>query len=261
MISGKNNLKGPYRMKNVSWHTRFTQQAGWTKNLRNHLMTRFDLPDHPVILDVGCGTGALLPEQENYSDEVYGLDKDFEALKFASQNNDQTQLTCANALAMPFPSNYFDLTFCHYLLMWIANPIKVIHEMVRITKPGGYVVAYAEPDYQARIDHPEIFHNIGLLQNHSLQFQGINLAIGRQLGQIFSHAGLVDVRSGVLAGEWTEQNFEDFEREWAVIAYDLGGLVTPERILELRQEASHAWQEGSITLYIPTLYAFGRVDV
>lgn len=246
-------------MKNVNWHTRFIQQAGWTRNLRNHLMTRFDIPSNPTFLDVGCGTGALLPEQEIYSNNVFGLDKDLAVLLYANQTAQSAKLLCADALAMPLPQDYFDLTFCHYLLLWVHDPMKVIREMVRITKPGGYVVAYAEPDYQARIDHPEIFHNIGQLQNHSLQFQGVNLTIGRQLGQIFSNAGLSDVRSGVLAGEWTEQNYDDFEREWAVIAYDLGGLVTPERILELRHDASRAWREGSITLYIPTLYAFGKV--
>jgi ubiquinone/menaquinone biosynthesis C-methylase UbiE len=246
-------------MKNVPWHARFKQQAGWTKNLRNHLSTRFSLPANPKILDVGCGTGVLLPEQEALSESVFGLDKDMDALIFAHRSGITAHLVCADAVEMPLPDHYFDLTFCHYLLMWITDPIRVVNEMARITRPGGYVVAYAEPDYQARIDHPEVFQRIGQLQNHSLQFQGVNLSIGRQLGQLLSHAGLNEVRSGVLAGEWTEQTAEDFEREWAVIAYDLGGLVTPERILELRREASHAWVEGSITLYIPTLYAFGMV--
>lgn len=246
-------------MKNIAWHTRFKQQAGWTRNLRKHLISRFDLPPNPRIMDVGSGTGALLAEQVSLSDEVFGLDKDINALWFSKAENSTVHLINADANRMPLPDDYFDLTFCHYLLMWISDPNKVVKEMARITRPGGFVVAYAEPDYQARIDHPEIFQKLGQLQNHSLQFQGVNLTIGRQLGQIFSNAGLNDVRSGVLAGEWTEQSNEDFESEWAVIAYDLGGLVTPEKILEIRQDAHQAWMAGSITLYIPTLYAFGQV--
>lgn len=246
-------------MEIPDWHKRFKQQAGWTENLRSYLLSRIELPQDAKVLDVGCGTGALLPEFAARSSITIGLDINFSRLTFAQTAVSEPNLLCADANNIPLPSACFDLTFCHYMLLWFSKPLMGISEMARVTREEGYVIAFAEPDYQARIDYPEVFQKIGELQNHSLRFQGVNLIIGRQLGQLFTQAGLKDVRTGVLAGEWTDLSQNDFEAEWSVIAYDLGGLVATEKILDMRAEAKEAWLSGSPTLYVPTLYAFGRV--
>ena len=37
----------------------------------------------------------------------------------------------------PFTNASFDLTFCHYLLLWLKDPLSAIKEMKRVTRPGG----------------------------------------------------------------------------------------------------------------------------
>jgi SAM-dependent methyltransferase len=59
----------------------------------------------------------------------------------------------ADRHTLPFQP-VFDVTFCHFLLLWVSNPEKVVAEMGRVTRPGGSV-RLAEPDYGGRIDYPE----------------------------------------------------------------------------------------------------------
>jgi len=174
-------------------------------------------------------------------------------------HNPERMMLCADALTMPIQNGVYDVSLSHYFLMWVKNPLKAITEMRRVTKPGGYVMAFAEPDYSARIDYPDIFKKIGIVQNRSLQFQGVDLEMGRQLSWMFRQAGLNQVQVGLLAGEWKEPNLEVFLHEWEIIAHDMGGLVPIEDILAMKEENQATWLSGQATVFIPTFSAYGMV--
>ena len=40
----------------------------------------------------------------------------------------------------PFPDNHFDVVVASYVLTTVPDPVKVIHELARVTKPGGAVL-------------------------------------------------------------------------------------------------------------------------
>ncbi len=246
-------------MKIYDWHARYILQALWTANLRRYLLAKINLPHNPQVLDVGCGTGALFPDLYRTGCIVTGLDYKFNHCNFAMPHNPERMMLCADALTMPIQNGVYDVSLSHYFLMWVKNPLKAITEMRRVTKPGGYVMAFAEPDYSARIDYPEIFKKIGIVQNRSLQFQGVDLEMGRQLSWMFRQAGLNQVQVGLLAGEWKEPNLEVFLHEWEIIAHDMGGLVPIEDILAMKEEGQAAWLSGQATVFIPTFYAYGMV--
>ncbi|HEY5573472.1 MAG TPA: methyltransferase domain-containing protein [Anaerolineales bacterium] len=243
------------------WRQRFTLQAEWTRDLRNHIYDRIDISSIKSILDVGCGTGALLAELSNLGQgRVLGLDLNLEFLHFALQNNPGIDLVHADAHCVPFPGSGFDLTLCHFLLLWVKRPAEVLKEMMRVTHPGGSVVAFAEPDYGGRIDHPPEFSILGEWQHRSLQRQGADPRMGRQLMSLFTRAGLKDVETGVLGGQWKARS-QDAERfsEWRMIADDLNGLLPEETINVFRQLEEDAWGRNERVLFVPTFYAIGRV--
>ena len=65
--------------------------------------------------------------------------------------------------------------------------------------------------------------------------------MGRQLGWMFRNAGLNTVQLGLLAGQWKRPILDEFNAEWDMVAYDLGGMAPLHRILEIKDEAMTSW--------------------
>ena len=131
--------------------------------------------------------------------------------------------------------------------------------MRRVTQPGGHVIVFAEPDYDARIDYPDIFKEIGAKQNESLQEQGVHLNTGRRLKELFLAAGFTSVTMGMLSGEWILPNQQTFDLEWEIISYDLSKTLSQEAVNTLEHKAHQAYFQGSALTFIPTFYAIAEV--
>ena len=84
----------------------------------------------------------------------------------------------------------FDITFCHFLLLWVQHPLQALSEMQRVTRPGGFVLALAEPDYDHRLDTPASLTLLGRWQAESLRRQGADPGIGARLADLFRQTGL-----------------------------------------------------------------------
>lgn len=81
---------------------------------------------------------------------IHGLDLESDRLIEAHRHVPAAALTCGDALVLPYPSGIFDITFCHFLLLWVRDPLLALLEMKRVTRSGGAVLALAEPDYELR---------------------------------------------------------------------------------------------------------------
>jgi SAM-dependent methyltransferase len=247
----------------VDWHTRFEQQAVWTKPLRDYLFNQIGLARAGKVLEVGCGTGAVLVDVKTRCEaSPFGLDLNFDHLALASIHASRSRLLQADAYSTPFPTASFDITFCHYLLLWIEDPIQVLTEMRRITRPGGHVLALAEPDYGGRMDYPFELETLGTWQKESLRNQGADPRIGRQLAKFFVQAGLVNVQTGLLGGEWKiPPSSAGWTSEWEILEHDLQYLVQPPsqaQVEALKEVEKKAQADGSRILFVPTFYAWGR---
>lgn len=239
----------------MDWPARYRQQAVWTAQLRKYLYQRAGLSAAARVLEPGCGSGAALVDCP--ASQRHGLDWDFSILQAAKTFIPDAEFVQGNAESLPYASASFDACLTHYFLLWV-NAIQVLEEMVRVTRPGGVIFALAEPDYAARVDAPETLAEIGRMQAGSLLKQGANITMGRQLAGMFARSGLKNIITGVLGGEWT-QHFDQaaFDLEWEVIETDLAGRIDPQRLAELRQIDTRAWQHGERVLYVPTFYAMG----
>jgi SAM-dependent methyltransferase len=247
------------------WHQRYIQQASWTKDLRDHLYKKARIQEVARVLDVGSGTGALEREIVGRTQaSVYSLDIDSASLKFLSSLEFKTILTQGDAHQLPYGSDVFDICLCHFVLLWVKDPGAVVAEMRRVTHPDGFVLALAEPDYEGRIDYPPELTQIGAWQRESLRLQGADHEMGRKLAGIFARAGLIQIETGVLGGQWViPPAKEALASEWSVIQSDLLNLAAPPQdwqYLEiLKQKDASAWQTGIRVLYVPTFYAIGTV--
>jgi SAM-dependent methyltransferase len=249
------------------WHERFTQQARWTKDLREHLYALIGLRENQRVLDVGCGTGILEFElTQEFSTKSFGVDIDYANLSLAAVHSAGARLAQGDAHALPYPDGCFDITLCHFVLLWTSDPGRVVQEMKRVTRSGGAVLALAEPDYGGRIDYPPELEVLGQWQLDSLHRQGADPLVGRKLAGFFNAAGLEPVETGVLGGQWSgAPSWDERRSEWATIQADLGisselWKAAGASIPELRRLEEAAWSRGERVLFVPTFYAWGRVS-
>jgi SAM-dependent methyltransferase len=244
----------------VDWHKRYVQQAGWTDELRNYLFQRAGLSGAQRVLEVGCGTGAVLAGLVTGA-VAHGLDKQPDRLAEARRYAPQANLACADALYLPYPRSVFDITFCHFLLLWVGNPLQALKEMKRVTRPGGSILALAEPDYSGRVDKPEELAFLGRWQAESLRRQGADPAVGGRLKELFRQAGIQMVETGSLQPAGTHLPAPgERELEWAVLEADLMGLVPLEEIQRLKLLDEAAWQRGERVLHVPTYWTMGTCE-
>jgi len=239
-------------------HKRYVQQAGWTRELRDYLFEQAGLQHVQRVLEVGCGTGAVLAGLPTRA-APYGLDISRVALSECRVHAPRALLTQGDAHHLPFPDESFDLVYCHYLLLWIVNPLQAVSEWKRVTRRGGSILALAEPDYSARVDQPEELVLLGRWQTEALRRQGANPSFGGQLAETFHRAGINLVETGPIQGEAGIRAPREREQEWAVIEADLAGLVPAEEIQRLRIADEQAWARGQRILHVPTFFAWGKV--
>lgn len=98
-------------------------------------------------IDVGCGTGAFteLLCQHCAPAEVHGVDPSDAQLSSARARPGAMSaiFQLADAMALPFPQDRFDAAAMALVIFFVPDPAKGVAEMVRVTRPGGTVAAYA----------------------------------------------------------------------------------------------------------------------
>lgn len=98
----------------------------------------FCIGSHANILEIGCGPGALTQSLARwYPDStVTGVDRDTAFIQFAAQQVPHIQFLEADATALPFADNFFDVTISNTVQEHI-EPSKFFGEQFRVLKPGG----------------------------------------------------------------------------------------------------------------------------
>jgi SAM-dependent methyltransferase len=103
-----------------------------------------DVQPNQHVLDVACGTGIVArtaSERAGPNGTVIGLDLNEGMLAVAARRAPNLQWKTGRAESLPFDSNHFDAAICQFGLMFFENPVATIREMLRVTRPGGRLVA------------------------------------------------------------------------------------------------------------------------
>lgn len=239
----------------MNWHSRYTQQARWTRDLRAYIFDKINLNGAHRALEVGCGTGAILSELPKHI-PLYGLDIDPAALAQCQAHVPSVTLIQGDVLSLPYPDRSFDVVYCHFLLLWVSDPLQALIEMKRVARK--HVIAFAEPDYSQRVDRPDELVTLGKWQADSLKKQGADPGFGARLAESFFQAGMKIVETGTIQSVENEAPLEEWEMEWAVIESDLAGSVPGEDIQKMKLIDKAARERGERILHVPTYFAWGR---
>jgi ubiquinone/menaquinone biosynthesis C-methylase UbiE len=142
------------------------------------------------ILDAGCGTGSLARIlSDQYQSEISGCDASSDRIQGArSLSGDEIHFFSADLTAMPVPDNEYDVIFVRFVLEHTQEPKKIIHELSRVLKSGGYLIVIDLDGLIFNLHHQDekLARNLSLLQKNL----PIDLYIGRKLPRMLKEAGL-----------------------------------------------------------------------
>ena len=96
------------------------------------------------VLEVGIGTGLNLPFYAPGIDLV-GIDLSEAMLRKAQEKVDSLRMSrvilkVMDAASLDFGEDEFDATLATYVISAVPDPVAVLREMRRVTKPGGTIV-------------------------------------------------------------------------------------------------------------------------
>lgn len=167
-------------------------QAIWPQEIE--LIRRYTLPTDAQILDAGCGTGEgasrlaeLFPGAK-----VLGVDIIDHHLELARSRytsfSPRLVFEHQSVFELEAADRSFDLTVCRHVIHSIPHPDRVLAELVRVTRRGGYLHLIAE-DYgmvhfqRGPLDPRDFWHqapaNMGSVT-------GTDLFIGRNIYELLA---------------------------------------------------------------------------
>src|SRR3989338_6187058 len=94
------------------------------------------------ILEVGVGAGTDFTQWVRAGAHAYGIDLTEEAIRnvshrLALEGLQAKELQIADAEKLPYPDNFFDLTYSWGVIHHSPDTKQCLKELVRVTKPNG----------------------------------------------------------------------------------------------------------------------------
>ncbi|WP_084667046.1 class I SAM-dependent methyltransferase [Thermanaeromonas toyohensis] len=141
-----------------------------------------------IILDVGTGTGVLLPflvEATGQDGKVVALDIAEEMLARAKAKNiHNVDYVLGDITCTPFDENTFDEVICNSCFPHVLDKPRALREMARLLKPGGRLVI-CHPMSREAVN--ELHRSIGGVVGNDL------LPDDEEMQSLCRQAGLVQV--------------------------------------------------------------------
>lgn len=95
---------------------------------------------HGQVMEDGCGVGMYMQHALSFGGSVTGLDFDFERVVEARSLG--LKVINAEGENLPYPKNHFDLIMSNEVIEHVRDDRTVLHEIVRVLKPGGRLVLF-----------------------------------------------------------------------------------------------------------------------
>jgi SAM-dependent methyltransferase len=216
------------------------------------------------VADFGCGSGfvsRMLAEMVGPSGSVTGVDVNGaqveEARKLSTQEGlANTSFVEASAYDTGLPRSSFDLVYCRFLLLHLADPGACLREMRDILKPGGILVI-EDGDLATAASIPptaldafaDLFCRLGPLR-------GVDYSIANRLCHLVAGAGLSLTHVKVhQPADRTGQN--GLLLKWSVqeagSAFVDAGLITSDRLQRTIADMQAALEDSTVLVLGPRM--------
>lgn len=206
--------------------TPYTRPVSFTVGADEYdrFMGRYSLPLAPrfaefagveagqLVIDVGCGPGALVAEliRRLRSDAVSAVDPSERFVAAVRVRYPGVRVHRAAAEELPFQAQVFDAALAQLVVHFMANPVVGLREMVRVTRTHGIVAACVW-------DHAGGQGPLGLFWKAVRELDPdvedeSRLAGARQghLAELFREAGVHEIEESAILVDVEHPSFEDW---------------------------------------------------
>jgi ubiquinone/menaquinone biosynthesis C-methylase UbiE len=235
--------------------------------LRRRFLTFIPIRPGERVLEVGCGTGVVVRDLAalvGRRGEVVGVDVSRRLLEQARAlcreraRGARIHLRVADGASLPFAANRFDAALAVTVILHVADPLRVVREMARVTRPGGRVGVQDQDFGVVALTHPDRALTERVMRGVAERVYAEPHS-GRRLPGLLRAAGLVDVRlltdvyQDTTLEPWTKTFLE--RRAERAVRFGIVDTTTAERWLAGFTEVVAA------DAFVLTLNYYGAVGV
>ena len=157
--------------------------GAWHPRIAHRLVELADIQPGQKVLDLATGTGMVAIEAAQIvgnEGKVIGIDIatgmiDRSRQKVTELGLNNIEFQIADAEALDFPENSFDLIFCSSAFIWMSDLLSALQHWHQLLKPGGILGfhAFAETAFIA-----------GVVSQQVLEKQGISILLSKPTGTV-----------------------------------------------------------------------------
>ena len=188
----------------------------WSRLLAPAYITFAGVKDGDRVLDVGTGTGSVAAavEASMPASEIVGVDPSEGFIVYAQKNakSARAHFEVGDAQALTFRDASFDSTLALLVMNFVPDHNKAIAEMRRVTRTQGNVSACVW-DYDAGMQMLRFFWDEAVAFDPAIEPKDerhMKLSRQGQLGDLWTKAGLINVREDALVIDQAYSSFNDY---------------------------------------------------
>lgn len=204
-------------------------------------------------LDVGCGPGALTTElvRRLGAEHVAAVDPSKPFVDAARARHPGVDVREAAAEALPFQDGAFDAALAQLVVHFMADPVRGIAEMARVTRPGGAVVTCVW-DHAGEKGPLGLFWQVAReVTSGTVDESHLPGARNGHLVELFQAAGLKEVRQSIVHARLRHASFDEWWEPFTMGVGPAGAHVAsidPGARERLREACRRRLPEGPFTV-------------